>query len=233
MTTEYSINVQNGTGKNDFSDLSPFFDKHSNKILGSIRTAANRISLLTNQLLSFSRKQILQMKTVNVNDLINRAKYTFQQVLGDGIQLVIDMGPNVGEIQAAPGQITQVIMAVVLNSRDAMPGGGKLTIKIENVFFELYRNTIGPEMKRGRFICLSVEDTGIGMDKKTSQKIFEPFFTTKKVGKGTGLGLSFAYGTIIQHNGWIEVSSESGKGTILKVYLPAFQKSGDRQHYAA
>lgn len=204
-------------------------NKHSNKMLGSIRTAANRISLLTNQLLSFSRKQILQMKTVNINDLIKQAKYTFQQVLGDGIQLVIDLGPNVGEIQADPGQITRVIMDMVLNSRDAMPEGGKLTIKTEDVFFELYQDTTGPDKRRGRFICLSVEDTGIGMDKKTIQKIFEPFFTTKKVGKGTGLGLSFAYGTIIQHNGWIEVSSEPGKGTILKVYLPAFQKSGDRQ----
>lgn len=169
------------------------------------------------------------MKTVNINDLIKQAKYTFQQVLGDGIQLVIALGPNVGEIQADPGQITQVIMDMVLNSRDAMPEGGKLTVKTEDVFFELYQDTTGPYKRRGRFICLSVEDTGIGMDKKTIQKIFEPFFTTKKVGKGTGLGLSFAYGTIIQHNGWIEVSSETGKGTILKVFLPVFQKSGYRQ----
>jgi signal transduction histidine kinase len=207
-------------------------NKHSKKMLGSIRTAANRISVLTNQLLSFSRKQILQMKTVNINHLINQAKYTIEQVLGDGIQLVIVLGPNPGEIQVDPGQITQVIMDMVLNSRDAMPEGGKLTIKTENVSFEKDHSHAGLDKRKGRFICLSIEDTGIGMDKQTTQKIFEPFFTTKEVGKGTGLGLSFAYGTVKQHNGWVEVSSEPGEGTILKVYLPTFQKPGkpgDRQ----
>lgn len=188
-------------------------NKTITKKLMPVKNASEKIARLTNQLLSFSRKQILQLERVNVNDLINQVRYRLLQSLDENIKLEIVLEPDLWSVEADRGLMAQVLFDMVFNARDAMPEGGKLVIRTKN------ENTC--EGEKGRLICLFVEDTGIGMDEETTQKIFEPFFTTKEVGEGVGLGLSFVYGTVKQHNGWIDVSSTPGMGTVFKVYLPA------------
>jgi two-component system cell cycle sensor histidine kinase/response regulator CckA len=186
-----------------------------------IAKAGQRATSLTRQLLAFSRRQPLQPKVLNLNIVITDMDDMLRRLIGEDIDLVIALEPELRRVKADPGQIEQVIMNLVVNARDAMPQGGRLTIKTEDVTLDEDYCRVIPEAWPGKFVHLSVGDTGVGMDKETLQHIFEPFFTTKEAGKGTGLGLAVVYGIIRQHEGWISVSSEPGQGSTFKVYLPA------------
>jgi PAS domain S-box-containing protein len=188
-----------------------------------IKRAGERAALLTRQLLAFSRKQVLQPEELDLNSVVTDIDKMLRRIIGEDIALVTRLAPELRRIRADRGQVEQVIMNLAVNSRDAMPEGGKLTIKTENVTLDEDYRRIGPEAWPGEFVCLSIEDTGIGIDKEAIEHIFEPFFSTKK--SGTGLGLSVVYGIVKQHKGWINVYSEPGQGTTFKIYLPAISIS--------
>ncbi|MDY7041354.1 MAG: ATP-binding protein, partial [Chloroflexota bacterium] len=182
--------------------------------------AAARAASLTRQLLAFSRRQVLQPTVLNLNTVVSDMEKMLRRIIGEDIDLSTMLDLELGRVRADPGQIEQVIMNLAVNARDAMPQGGKIIIKTENVTLDESHVQVIPEARPGRFVCLSVVDTGIGMDKETASYIFEPFFSTKE--KGTGLGLAVVYGIVLQHEGWINVYSEPGLGSTFKVYLPAF-----------
>ncbi len=186
-----------------------------------IRKAAQRAASLTRQLLAFSRRQALQPQVLDLNATVADMKKMLRRLIGEDIELVTVLEPERWTVKADPGQLEQVIMNLTVNARDAMPQGGRLTIKTENVTLDQDYCQLIPEARPGRFVCLSVEDTGAGMDKETIQHIFEPFFTTKGE-EGTGLGLAVVYGIVRQHEGWINVYSEPGRGSTFRVYLPTF-----------
>jgi CheY-like chemotaxis protein len=176
---------------------------------------------LTSQLLAFSRKQILKPKVLHLNKVLSETEKMLRRIIGEDIDLQTILDPDLLRIKADPGQIEQIILNLAVNARDAMPHGGNLTIRTENVVVEEDDCKIMNEARPGTYVCLSIEDTGVGMDKDMLGKIFEPFFTTKEPGVGTGLGLSTVYGIVKQHEGWVHVYSEPGYGSIFHVYLPA------------
>jgi signal transduction histidine kinase len=185
-----------------------------------IRKAARRAADLTQQLLSFSRQQVLEPKVIDLNEVFVGMEKMFQRIIGVDIQMVLSCAAGLGRMRADPGSIEQVIMNLVVNARDAMPLGGKLTMETANVMIdeESARDHLGT--KAGPHVMLAVSDTGIGMDRATQARIFEPFFTTKEAGKGTGLGLAVVFGIVQQSGGSIWVYSEPSKGTTFKVYFP-------------
>jgi len=185
-----------------------------------IKKAGLRSADLTQQLLAFSRQQVLQPVVIDLNEIITDTITFLRRLIGEDIQLITSLNPKCGHVKADPGQFSQIVMNLAINSRDAMLQGGKLTIETANVFLD-------PEYSRqhlyvlpGAYVMLAVIDTGTGMSDETLQHIFEPFFTTKEIGKGTGLGLSTVYGIVKQSGGSIEVHSEPGVGTTFKIYLP-------------
>jgi len=189
--------------------------------IGEIKTAGERAAALTRQLLAFSRKQIIQPKVLDFNELLAGIEKMLGRLIGEDIELLTIPGPELWQVETDPGQMEQVIMNLVINARDAMPNGGKLTVETANVDLDgNYFRKHGIEEQVGSYGVISVSDTGSGMDKETREHIFEPFFTTKEIGKGTGLGLSTVYGIVKQNNGFIWVYSESGQGSTFKVYLP-------------
>ena len=198
-------------------------DKSVNDPLKQISNASRRASALTRQLLMFSRKQVLQSRTLDLNTVLRNLHNMLTRLLGEHIAVETDFAAILPALEADTGMLEQVVMNLAVNSRDAMPSGGKLTIATfaRKIDAEYVRHH--PDAKAGTTICLSVTDTGCGMDQKTMERIFEPFFSTKEVGKGTGLGLATVYGIVKQHKGWIEVSSQVGKGTTFAIYLPAAQ----------
>ena len=188
--------------------------------LKEVQNATGRAVSLTRQLLAFSRKQVLQPVPLSLNDIAECIEKMLRRVLGEDIDLIQILDPDLHLILADPGQMEQVLMNLVVNARDAMPGGGKLTIETSNVDIDEKYVLQHVVMDPGQYIMLAITDTGCGMDKRTLEKIFEPFFTTKEKGKGTGLGLSMVYGIIRQSGGHVLVYSESGQGTTFKIYLP-------------
>ncbi|MFO0761837.1 MAG: ATP-binding protein [Byssovorax sp.] len=188
--------------------------------LDEIRGAADRAAGLTRQLLAFSRKQVLMPRVIDLNDLCAGSLKLLQRLLGEDIEIVYRPSPTLAATRADPGQIEQVIMNLAINARDAMPGGGKLTIETENIVLDDDYCRLHVEARPGPHVMLAVSDTGCGMDEATQARIFEPFFTTKEVGKGTGLGLATVYGIVAQSGGSIYVYSEPNRGTTFKVYLP-------------
>jgi signal transduction histidine kinase len=217
MAHEFNNQITIISGNVELLHLELGENRQIQRKLKAIKTASHHISTLTSQLLSFSRLQILQLEIININDLIKHNTYSLNQALGNKNELILDLEPRIWNINVDPGLMIQMIIEMIINAREAMPQGGKLTIKTENVSMETHPPL---ETKEGQYVCLTVRDTGTGMDRETTQKIFEPFFTTKRIGEGTGLGLSSAYGTAKQHNGWIDVDSTPGQGTTFKVYIP-------------
>jgi len=185
-----------------------------------IRKAARRAADLTGQLLAFSRKQPIQPKTLNLNDLIADIENMLRRLIGEDVKLITHPGPNLDPVIADPGQMTQVLMNLAVNARDAMPNGGKLILETKNVVFDESYAEKRAYLKPGPYVQLSVSDTGVGMTEEIRNHLFEPFFTTKEKGKGTGLGLSTVYGIIKQAGGHIWVYSEPGVGTTFHICLP-------------
>jgi len=190
--------------------------------LKTIHQAALRAANLTSQLLLFGRKQLMKRKSININDTVNDLIKMLNRLIGEDFAINTDLEPNLWVVKADAGNIEQVIMNLVVNARDAMLEGGEITIKTENVYVDESYCKIYSYALSGKFVCLSVTDTGMGMDMETIKRIFEPFFSTKEAVKGTGLGLSVVYGIVKHHEGWINVYSETGIGTTLRVYLPAY-----------
>ena len=186
--------------------------------LKELEEACGRASNLTRQLLMFSRKQDVQMKSVNLSQLLDDLMKMLRRLLGEQVEVVLQGQGGATWIEADPGMIEQVVMNLCVNARDAMPRGGQVTITTNEV--EIDATSTKENAKGGKYVCLAVADTGEGMDAVTLQKIFEPFFTTKEAGKGTGLGLATVYGIAKQHHGWVEVDSDVGKGSVFRVFLP-------------
>jgi CheY-like chemotaxis protein/two-component sensor histidine kinase len=190
------------------------------KMVDSIHHAGIKASALTQQLLAFSRKQVMEMKVTNLNLIVEDMNKMLSRLIGENIIMKTYLTKPVGNIMADSSQIGQILMNLVVNARDAMPNGGRLTIETGDIFLdEKYANTRS-DVTPGPYSMLSVTDTGIGMSPELRDKIFEPFFTTKELGKGTGLGLSTVYGIVKQHHGHIHVYSEEGHGTSFKIYFP-------------
>jgi len=213
----------------DFNNLLTVITGYSELLLGAgslndftrsaleeIKKAAERGGTLTRQLLVFSRKQKLVPKSVNLNDLVANMEKMLGRLIGENISMVSVLRPDIGLVRADVGQFEQVLMNLVVNARDAMPDGGKLTIETSNVDLTTPQVDLAP----GPHVLLAVSDTGIGMDAQTQSHVFEPFFTTKEAGKGTGLGLATVYGIVKQCSGAITVYSEPGRGTTFRIYLP-------------
>jgi CheY-like chemotaxis protein len=188
--------------------------------VAEILKAADSAAGLTRQLLAFSRKQVLQPRVLDLNLVVADMDKMLRRLIGEDIELKTALREPLGSVRADPGQIEQVLMNLVVNARDAMPGAGSLLIETAAVDLDASSLALHPGARPGPHVLLAVSDTGEGMDKETTSRIFEPFFTTKAVGKGTGLGLSTVYGIVEQSGGLVEVYSEKGVGTTFKVYLP-------------
>src|SRR6266850_1561289 len=185
-----------------------------------IEDASERASTLVRQLLAFSRRQVLQPKLLDLNSIVMGLDKLLRRLMDEAIQMSTVPGKNIGTIKADPGQMEQVIMNLVVNARDAMPTGGRLTVETANVELDAAYASDHATVKPGQYVMLAVSDTGTGMSPETVAHIFEPFYTTKESGRGTGLGLSTVYGIVKQSGGYVWVYSEVGRGTTFKIYLP-------------
>ncbi|MEJ2185960.1 MAG: PAS domain S-box protein [Gemmatimonadota bacterium] len=188
--------------------------------LAEIVKAAERGTTLTRQLLTFSRKSVYEPVELDVNEIITHMGALLRRVIGEDIELIVRLAPDVDGVRFDPAQVEQIIMNLTMNARDAMPDGGRLVIETANVELDEHYVHTHPDAQEGPHVMIAVTDTGQGMDELTRERIFEPFFTTKASGKGTGLGLSTLYGNVKQGGGNVWVYSEAGRGTSVKVYLP-------------
>ncbi|MFC2048700.1 ATP-binding protein [Elusimicrobiota bacterium] len=203
----------------DIDNNNPMYDDMC-EIREQTRFAAN----LTKQLLLFSRQQNYEIQDINLNEVVSSLTKMLGRIIGEDINLNINIEPDLWMIEGDKGNISQVMLNLAVNARDAMKSGGNLKIKTKNITLNKEESKEILYARTGRFICLSVQDTGVGMSETMVKQIFDPFFTTKELGKGTGLGLSVVFGIIKQHDGWINVYSERGKGAEFKVYLPALSE---------
>jgi two-component system cell cycle sensor histidine kinase/response regulator CckA len=188
--------------------------------LAQIKRAGERGASLVRQLLAFSRKQVLEPRVLDLNATIGNMQKMLQRLLGEDVELVVELEPSLGKVKADPVQVEQVIMNLAVNARDAMPEGGRLTLETTNVVLDRWYARTHLEAQPGRHVVLTVRDTGVGMDHETKSHLFEPFFTTKEAGEGTGLGRATVYGIVRQSGGYIEVQSDLGVGTAFRIYLP-------------
>ncbi|MBD3224998.1 MAG: PAS domain S-box protein [Caldithrix sp.] len=194
-------------------------DKEHKSVM-QIHKAGKRAASLTNQLLGFSRKQVIQPRIINLNEIITDHSKMLSRLLGSNIEIISLLDPDLKPVEIDPGQLEQIIMNIAINARDAMPDGGTLTIKTANAIFDHQAPSERNDELARSYSLMEIQDTGVGMDENTRNHIFEPFFTTKETGKGTGLGLATVYGIIKQNEGLIRVTSEPDKGTSFKIYLP-------------
>ncbi|HVP63396.1 MAG TPA: PAS domain S-box protein [candidate division Zixibacteria bacterium] len=190
--------------------------RHAGCILGAV----DRCSMITQQLLAFSRRQILQPQNVNLNKVVAEMSRLLQKLLGEDVQLCMRLSPGLGDVMADPGQLGQILLNLAVNARDAMPTGGWITIETRNATLQERLAISAFTLEAGEYVTLSISDNGCGMRPEIKSHIFEPFFTTKELGKGTGLGLSTVYGIVRQNHGAVLVQSEPGKGSTFTVYLP-------------
>ncbi|MGH9494942.1 MAG: PAS domain S-box protein [Candidatus Sulfotelmatobacter sp.] len=195
----------------------------------AIQQAADRATTLTRQLLAFSRKQLLELKVVDVNAIVQDMERLVRPLIGENVELITTLSPEAAHTRADAGQLEQVLMNLVVNAKDAMPAGGKLIIQTQNIVVDETHRPEQQFIRPGNYVTLSVSDTGTGMDKETQSRIFEPFFTTKEKGKGTGLGLSTVYGIVKQSGGYVMVQSEQGRGTAFHIYLPQVDAAVEKQ----
>jgi PAS domain S-box-containing protein len=222
----------------DFNNLLTVINGHTGLLLAQelppkiaepvreISEAARRAADLTRQLLTFSRKNVLQPLVMDLNEVVNNVGKMLRRIMGEDIALEVTFSPSLPSIKADLGMIEQILLNLAVNSRDAMPRGGKLRITTASVMIDKAHVQQNPEAFTGRYVCLSFADTGCGIPPENLQRIFEPFFTTKELDRGTGLGLATVYGIIKQHQGWIEVSSRVNEGTTFQIYLPACLEKG-------
>jgi len=189
--------------------------------LTEVKHATDRAAALTKQLLAFSRRQVLQSKVLNINQVIRQQTGMLARLIKENVELTFAPGQNLGYVKADPNQMEQVLMNLAVNAQDAMPRGGRLTITTTNVLISPEASAEELGVPHGEYIRISVTDTGEGMDPQTQARIFEPFFTTKKLGKGTGLGLAMVYGIVQQSGGHIRVESQRGAGSTFHIYLPS------------
>ena len=216
----------------DFNNILTVIHGHASLLLSSeleesaersaqqITQAAERAAALTRQLLTFSRRQLIQPKKLDMNKIVNNMTDLFARLLGEDVMLQLSYSLSPAMVEADVGMMEQVLLNLAVNARDAMPKGGQLAVRIAIVEVNADHVERHPEARVGRFACVSTSDTGSGIPPENIQRIFEPFFTTKEVGKGTGLGLATVYGIVKQHSGWIEVESTVGKGTTFRIYIP-------------
>jgi len=200
--------------------------------LEEIRKAGSRAASLTNQLLVYSRRQILAPKSINLNDIVSHMEMMLRRLIGEDIEFQVRLDGNIDAIKADPGQIEQVILNLIVNARDAMPKGGRLFLETDQVEMADEAACLNEPAISGPYVRLTVRDSGVGMEDSVKNHLFEPFFTTKQMGRGTGLGLSTVYGIVRQSGGCIGVESEKGKGTDFKVYFPAARFSGGEKPIA-
>jgi len=200
----------------------------SRKEIGEIQKAGERAAGLTRQLLAFSRKQVLSVKPVNLNETVSGTGAMVRRLIGENIELVTALAPDLRIVLADPGQVEQVVMNLAVNARDAMPSGGTITISTANVDLAAPEDVGGYILPAGRYARLGIADNGCGMDEETKARMFEPFFTTKEQGKGTGLGLASVYGIVKQSGGHIVARSAPGRGTSFDVYLPVSEEDPGR-----
>ncbi len=206
-------------------------DARVHDLLGHIGSAVQRSASLTEQLLMFSSKQPVNMRPLDLNRHVRDIQKMLGRLLGEDIVVEMELEEDLWTVSADAGNMDQVITNLCVNARDAMPSGGTLTVRTQNMpIDDSYCHHV-PDARPGRFTCVSVSDTGVGMDEEVLSRLFEPFFTTKGPGKGTGLGLSVVYGIVQTHEGWVTVESELNKGSCLSVYLPAVDEEVERLDY--
>ncbi|HLA81033.1 MAG TPA: ATP-binding protein, partial [Thermoleophilia bacterium] len=210
-----------------YSDLilaDPRHDDLLREDVGEIKVAAERASTLTRQILAFSRRQTLQPEVVCLNDVLAGVQHLLARTLGEDVELVFAPSDDLGLVEVDAHQLEQVLLNLALNARDAMPGGGRLTLETADVQIPKAYARLHEGIKPGEYVMLAVSDTGEGMNEEVRSHLFEPFFTTKEQGKGTGLGLATVYGTVKQSGGSIFAYSEPGRGTTFRIYLPRVDK---------
>lgn len=196
--------------------------------LDEIVGAANRVRDMTQQLLAFGRRQTLEMRLLDVNVVVSKFGKILRRTLRENVEITMNLAPTIGAVLADERQMEQVILNLAVNAQDAMPEGGQLVIATKDVCVDESFAEVRPGLAPGRYVLITVADSGMGMDGETLPRIFEPFFTTKESGRGTGLGLATVYGIIMQHRGYVDVASEPGRGTTFSLYLPVTAEAAER-----
>lgn len=194
----------------------------------NLKQAGEKAAALIRQLLAFSRQQVLELTILDLNEVVTQFADMFRRLIGEDIELVLELREKLGRIQADVTQVEQIILNLVVNARDAMSGGGKLIMQTDNVYLDEHYCRQAEGISPGEYVMLAISDTGVGMDAETQSRIFEPFFTTKELGKGTGLGLATVYGIVRQFGGHIAVYSEVGMGATFKIYLPCVDAAANQ-----